>query len=319
MKYLHIQQTYFYFNKYTQNTVDFHAPEKLKLRIQFAIMKKSLLLISWILLGTALMAQNNKVSGKIMLRKLLELQMPLTAEDENPGRRAGSVAWHPVLRKYYSNMCGNGNFPLAVFDEKGKRISADTSITGVDMRGIWYNPYIKSLQGNGYDTVGLFSMVPKKNGLNVWPNVYRSGLNQPAPQCVGAYYREQDQILYLSGRTIYFYGSASNQEERKLRLNWGRTKADGMEELMDEYEAAESPEGYNITTVIYPGIKGAEIGVLNIADRAIELYDKASGFLTKKLQLPDDAPVEMNFNFSYANGIYWLFSMDERTWYGYKP
>ena len=274
-------------------------------------------MVVWLLITASLGAQN-KPTGNNILRKVLELQMPLTAEDVNPGRRAGSVAWHPIFRKYYSNMCGNGDFPIAVFDEKGKRISQDTCTTGVDMRGIWFNPFIKSLQGNGYDTVGLFSIVPKKNGQPVWPNVYRPGLNQPGPQCVGAYYREQDQIVYLSGRTIYFYGSASNQEERKLRLNWGRTKADGMEDLMDEYEAAEAPEGYNITTVIFPGTKGAEIGVLNITEGTIELYDKASGFLSKKLKLPEGAPLEANFNFSYANGIYWLFSMDERIWYGYK-
>ncbi|NJO25674.1 MAG: hypothetical protein HC867_07805 [Bacteroidia bacterium] len=101
----------------------------------------------------------------------------------------------------------------------------------------------------------------------------------------------------------------------KTVLHWGLTAKDGI--AADEH-TDETPEGYNTTTIIYTSLPNAEIGVLNTVDKQVELYSIKTGFLSKKLQLPEDATTETMFNFAYANGIYWLFNMNTRTWIGYK-
>jgi hypothetical protein len=45
--------------------------------------------------ATALQAQL-----KQSLKKVMELKMPKTADDDMPGTRGASVAWHPVQKKY---------------------------------------------------------------------------------------------------------------------------------------------------------------------------------------------------------------------------
>jgi hypothetical protein len=60
------------------------------------------------------------------------------------------------------------------------------------------------------------------------------------------------------------------------------------------------------------------LGFLCVDFKEIGLYSIKTGLLTKTLSLPTEAPAELTFNFAYANGIYWLFDMEARTWYGYK-
>jgi hypothetical protein len=40
--------------------------------------------------------------------------------------------------------------------------------------------------------------------------------------------------------------------------------------------------------------------------------------MTSRLELPETASVNKSFNFAFANGMYWLFNMEERIWTGYK-
>jgi hypothetical protein len=70
--------------------------------------------------------------------------------------------------------------------------------------------------------------------------------------------------------------------------------------------------------LFYTGIPNAEFGLLNVMQRQVELYNEKTGLLTQKLKLPDDLPTWPAFNFGYANGTYWAFDQDTRTWTGYK-
>ena len=95
-----------------------------------------------------------------------------------------------------------------------------------------------------------------------------------------------------------------------MKINWGKKNeksTDGGDNI-----------DYNYTNIIATGIKNAEFGLLNTASRQIELYDRKAGYLQQTLTLPESAPVEASFNFSFSNGIYWLFDMEKRKWIGYK-
>lgn len=247
------------------------------------------------------------------LKKSLSFVMPRTAEDDMPGTRGASVVWHPLQKKYYAAMAGNIGYPMGVYDEKGKRLSLDTLNSEQDIRGMWYNPHAKRIQGNSYSDYGWFEYTLNEKGIPVGSEIIIEGMNQPTDQSVGAYSIANQTVMFLKDGQIWFYNKNGEELEGKLTLQWGREKAEG-ESSDDPY----TPEAYNYTTVVYTGIKGAELGVLNIMDLQIELYDISSGFMTRKLKLPEEAATNASFNFAFANGLYWLFSIQERTWTGYK-
>jgi hypothetical protein len=250
------------------------------------------------------------------LKKVMELKMPLTAEDDMPGTRGASVVWHPVQKKYYASFAGNKDYPMAVFNATGKRLSSENQTTLIDTRGLWYNPVKKQVCGNGYSDNGWFSYKLNPLGLVSEINNDFTGLNQPGDQSVGAYNIAKKQVIFLFGSEIWSYNAAdASLAADKTILHWGLTAKDG---IAEDDNVAETPEGYNATSLIYTGLPNAEAGVLNIVDKQIELYNIKTGFLTRKLQLPDDAPAEATFNFAYANGMYWLFDMTTRIWIGYK-
>jgi hypothetical protein len=261
-------------------------------------------------LNTAALAQ-----AKQILKKTAELKMPKTADDDMPGTRGASVVWHPVQKKYYASFAGNTGYPMAVFNIAGKRLSMEDQTTMADTRGLWYNPIKKQICGNGYKETGWFSYSLNPVGLIKDIKIDTAGLNQPGEQSVGTYNIAKKQVIFLNGSEIWSYNADASLDEKKTAIHWGLTAKDG---IAEDEDLTETPEGYNNTSVIYTGLPNAEIGVLNIVDKQIELYSIKTGFLSKKLQLPEDAIAEGSFNFAFANGIYWLFNMDQRTWAGYK-
>lgn len=248
------------------------------------------------------------------LKKVTELKMPKTADDDMPGTRGAAVAWHPVYKKYYASFAGNVAFPMAIFDATGKRVSEDDLVTQADTRGLWYNPATKEIWGNGYDEFGWFKYTTDNKGNITEVTNVLEGMYQPNDQCVGAYDPASKNVLFLSGSTVYKYNS-KGEEAGSVIIRWNRTKKDGIDE---DQSIEETPEDYNSVSLIFTGIKGQELGFLNVTNKEVELYDAKTGFLAKKLAFPENAPVEMMFGFSYANGIYWIFNQELRKWVGYK-
>ena len=273
-------------------------------------MKRIILSAIIVFTGAAVLQAQLKNNPK----KVMELKMPKTVDDEMPGKRGACVAWHPVQKKYYAIMAGNAEFPLAVFDATGKRISDDNLTAMNDTRGLWYNPLTKEINGNGFDETGWFKYVLDKNGIPESGLIILEGLKQPDGQCVGSFHPLRKEVMFLYNGSVSLYSLTDGTTSASVKINWGRKKTDGN----PEEESEETPSDYNNTSVVYKGIKNAELGFLNTEKKQIELYDFVSGFLTQKIKLPENAPVESSFNFACANGIYWLFSIEARTWYGYK-
>lgn len=255
------------------------------------------------------------------LKKTLELKMPKTEEDDMPGKRGASVVWHPLQKKYYASFAGNTAFPFAVFDVAGKRLSSEDQAAMADVRGLWYNPASKTIEGNGYSEFGWFHYTLDNKGMINELVVDFEGQNQPNEQAVGTYHAGKKKVLFLGEGGVNLY-NREGMYENKIELHWGRTKSQGVkkESDYDEDEVGEdgTPEDYNYSSLIYTGIPGAEIGVLNTYNKQVELYNEKDGFLTQKLKLPAGIPAETVFNFAYANGLYWFFDMDKRVWFGCK-
>jgi hypothetical protein len=274
-------------------------------------MKRNFFLVFVLILfaGASLHAQNG------ILAKVLELNMPKTADNGANGTRGASVCWNPVNKKYYAAFAGNMSYPLGIFSAAGKLLSDSDQTTLVDMRGLWYNPGTNKISGNTYNDIGWFSYVLNSNGIPTDFTIDFKGMNQPGEQSVGAYDPLLKSICFLDKGRFSFYDIATATPGNFQAIHWGRKKMQGPGENEDENM---ENEDYNTTTVVYTGIKNAELGVLNTKLRRIELYDHNTGYLQQSLVLPDEAPLQPLFNFAFANGIYWLFDIENRKWIGYK-
>jgi len=279
-------------------------------------MKKLLLGLS-LLSTTFLNAQTVRT-----LSKTITLEMPKKAymnsmgADSMPGTRGGAVAWHPILRKYYAAFAGNGSYPLSVFDVSGKRLSEDDQTCLKDLRGLWYNSKLKQVCGNGYGDIGWFSYNLDNKGNPVEAVVFAPGANQPGQQSIGVYSASANKVYFLFAQYVYVYDENGVQQvDSIIRLYPGIARAD---DINKDDDGSTGKENYSSNVLMYTGIRNAEFGLLNVADRQVELYDRRTGLMTQKLKLPDDIKLWYAFNFSYANGTYWSFDQDTRTWTGYK-
>jgi hypothetical protein len=279
-------------------------------------MKSLLHLVLAFLLAGNLTAQTTEIKVE-PLKKTVLCKMPLTADDDMPGTRGASIVWNPLQKKYFASMAGNAGYPFAVFDAIGKRISADDLKCEFDVRGLWFNPAKKRVEGNGYNETGWFFYKTDAKGTVTGADTIRTGMVQPGEQSVGTFNPKTNEVLFLYGSLVtrYKYATGEYDESTFFPIHFGRTKKDGASE--DE-DLTETPEAYNATTLVYTGKAGAEIGFLNVELNRVELYDIKSGFMTQAFALPDGVTAQPSFNFSYTNDMFWFFDMDSRTWIGCK-
>lgn len=261
-----------------------------------------------LLLPAFIFFQNTAGQTTRILRKNIELKMP-----DEEGSNGASVVWHPVQKKYFAAMAGKTSCPMAVFDVTGKRISPDGMTTQIDIRGLWYNYETKLICGNAYKNVGWFNYTLDSKGLPMGISVFLPGANQPGSQSVGSYNSKNNLVYFLDRNELVPYTQEGKLEEDSvisLTLDIPEEFGENSEKYMED--------NYNLTTIVYTGINKSEFGLLNYAKSRIELYNKSSGELSQLLRLPDDAITYDWLNFSFANGIYWLFDKDNRKWVGYK-
>ena len=254
---------------------------------------------------------SNKISSAATLTKVMRLKI-----DRQGGANGANIAWHPVQKKYYAAMAGNVSFPMEVFDANGQIVSPDNLETMFDVRGLWYNTSAKTLQANGYNDFGWLEYVLDAKGIPVATRKINVPSGQPDIQSVGAY--------DANNQLIYFYDMQSTGIEPH-RIKDGIVYKTihlylGIKSMADRRPADEDEAKYNYNgnAIIFTGIPQAEIGLLNVRDRQIELYNISTGLMSKTFKLPEDAPVQPSLNFSYSNGIFWLFDKAERIWQGYK-
>ncbi len=243
-------------------------------------------------------------------KKVAVLSMP-----GDNGNNGATVVWHPLLKKYYASFAGNLEYPLAVFDATFKLVSPYDMTTMFDVRGMWYNTITKKLEANGYDQNGWISYKLNTKGIPVDIVQLQDGQMQPDKQSLGVFDAVKKKIVFLSDNRILYYSLTGKALDEMIELKLKINETEMMEdELVEDKEMAEV---YNVSALCYTGILNAEFAILNYSTLQIEMYNR-KGVMTKALQLPDDTVVYDNFNFAYANGIWWLFDKEERKWFGFK-
>lgn len=238
----------------------------------------------------------------VKTKEKMKLVMP-----SGDGTNGVGVAWNPGKKIYYACFAGNESYPLVMFSKKGKVINSSLT-TRFDVRGFWFNKAENRLEGTVYggskDEAGYFYRTLAKDGAPddqsyvKFPNMYI-----PDYQTVGAYDFNKNELVFRDRESMIRYSKTDGAEKGKLEL----TLPDGT-----------SWGNISEFSTIYTGKKGEEFGVFDFEKSKIYLFDGATGKCSKIVTLPEEAPDPETFNFSYANGMFWLFSTTSRTWHGYS-
>jgi hypothetical protein len=248
------------------------------------------------------------------LKQVITIQLP-----EGDGSNSGAIAWHPIQKKYYTSMAGNSIYAMGVYNAMGKPVQENVDAEH-DYRGMWYNPVSKRIEFNCYDSGGIGHLVLDAKGKIDSKVIDFEGMNQPDNQCVGVYHTTSNYIIYLSaGYTVEKYSPKTGEPLLVLTtLHVGcKTKKEG--DGLDVDAEASRWEARNASSVQFTGIPKAELAILNVDERTIELYDQKTGLLTKTAySIPESIAIYPNFNFSYTNGIWWFFNKEQRMWVGCK-
>lgn len=250
----------------------------------------------------------NKELKIISAEKVMEMKIP------EGGANGAAVTYHPKEKLYYAAQAGNMIFPLVIFNEDGDVVSGDEQATLIDVRGLWYNPKTKQLEGNGYKDFGWFAYDLDKKGIPEKINIKKEGSNQPDDNSAGVLNTDANEVLFLDGLNVVCYSTDGTDKRKSIQIHFGAMNAGDIA----IFSQAQFEQTYNTRSLIYTGIKNAEIGLLNIAKKQVELYDSKTGYMSQIVKLPIDFELETFFNFSFSNGIYWVFDKQKRKWNGFK-
>lgn len=248
------------------------------------------------------------------LRKAFSMKMPSGA-----GNNGGTVALNLKNRFYYATIAGNKTYSIAYFNAIGEMVSPPDLSLLADIRGLWYNPSLKTLQANAFGNLGWMNYVLDESGVPYDIKPYLGGQLQPFPNSVAQYNQRENLVHFLKGSMVLAYDVTTGKEikEKAVLLKTGYTKKTPPPAGWTIDSVSVLPQ-YNSTTVVYTGLNNAEFGLLNVQNREIELYSRADGLMTQKLKLPAEARPNDKLNFSYCNNVYFIYDATTRSWVGYR-
>jgi hypothetical protein len=225
----------------------------------------------------------------------------LTVQSED-GTNGVSVAYNPSTQLYYTVFAGNSSYPIEVHSSSGTSIASEE--VGFDVRGMWYNPSTKSLQGISYDNQGGFEIKLNTDGT-IKGSVATSFSYGMEGQTVATYAAKKKLIMFVEGYTAYFFKP-------------GKSKSKTLTLLPTDMNTTLNTNG-----PMYTGVKNYEIALFEAETMTVHLFSASSGKETGKVVLKsgscdpvEDAPTY--FKVSYANDRVFLFDTESRTWTGYK-
>lgn len=225
----------------------------------------------------------------------------LTVQGED-GTNGVSVTYNPSTQLYYTVFAGNSMYPIEVHSSSGTSIA--TQEVGFDVRGMWYNPSTKTIQGISYDNQGGFEIKLNTDGTIMGSNATSFSYGMDG-QSVATYAVKKKSVMFVEGNTAYFF-KPGKSKSKPLTL---------------------SPTDMNTTLntngPMYTGVKNYEIALFEAETMTVHLFSASSGKETGKVALKAGScaaieEVPSYFRVSYCNDRVFLFDTYSRTWTGYK-
>ncbi len=211
-----------------------------------------------------------------------------------------SVAYNPVKNVYYIVRAGAGSYPFQTLSSSGGQLSQNLSAG--DVHGMWWNKNTNSLEVNLYAAGGWGKPTLSDEGYaTAGYTILFTGQHQPDTQSIGTFdYNNNKVIFYKAGTTAYIYDRTTGEQTSTLELT-GINLAT-----------------INSNTIIYTGVSGYELGLLDYQVKRILFFNGNTGAFTAATQLPAATVTSPEFNFSYANGFAWTFDPATETWSSFK-
>jgi hypothetical protein len=245
--------------------------------------------------------------GMLLLSQHLLIAQPLTKLLQefsyqfvsNEGTNASAVVWHPKKKLYFTIIAGNSNFPLEAFDAKGN--SKYSKPVGIDSRGLWLNGNTLEINAAGEEGWHAINFENKMGSHSL--NTIVSGAYQPDFQTVGTYHKKKKAVMFFDTERsqIVFYDRKNPDKTSSLKLTL----------------PANFTDNFNLSTIIYTGVKGYEYFLLNARDFQLFFFDE-QGKSKGSVALPDDIYTSQMFRFSYANKRIFFYNTENRKWTAYK-
>jgi hypothetical protein len=224
----------------------------------------------------------------------------LTHQNTNCSNNSG-VAWNPNQSLYYACRAGNSAFPYETWSSTGTPLF--NTLTGYDFRGLWWNPTTNGLEGNGFNSMGIWQTNLNGSFYATSTGAVVLAMGQPNSQSCGDLDPTAYEVLYYNAGTISRYSRTTGA-------------------FLGSYAISGTPVpvgNLNSTTVMYTGCAGMEIALLDYINKRVYMYNKATGAYVGMSQLPPTgATASASFKTSWANNYVWLFELSTFTWYSYQ-
>lgn len=223
----------------------------------------------------------------------------LTIQADN-GTNGVAVAYNPSKQLYYTVFAGNAEYPLETHDINGNSIA--TQEIGFDVRGMWFNPSTRQLEGINYNNEGSFVITLDDKGMINGTRMVDFSYGMES-QTVATYTDKKRGLMFIEDKTVYFF-KPGKLSSKKVEL-----------QTSESYLNTKGP--------IWTGVKNYEIGLFDAESGLIRLFSASSGKETATVSLNTDACNELedfpySFRVSYCNDRVFIFDTYSRTWTGYK-
>ena len=284
-----------------------------------------LLISSLILSG---LATTNTVLAEVLPTATVGIKIPLV---KKPTSRPMTVAYIPFLKHYY--IADGGLAPLAseyeaavsksqihAYDDTGKYVNS--AKPGYDNRSIYYNPNSAKLETVTYNVssdvgfspnTGIYALDVAENG-EIKDSSNEIFLFNPAfgdSATMPSYDAENNRYFAKQERGNKVFIVDPKQREKIGEITLDFTKAAVLhDDISDHY-------------IAYTGIKGEELVLLDVDNKAALIFDLTGKFVAKS-ELPKDMKLRSQNHFNglgYANDMLFVYHETEGefgTYYGFK-
>jgi hypothetical protein len=211
------------------------------------------------------------------------------------------VAFNPNQNLYYSVNAGNSGYPIETFGITGGS-PLSTTVQGADYRGIWWNPTISGIEGNTFNSGGLYQH------LLAGGTFYASGTatsiasaGMPNSQSMGYGDIANNLVIYYNAGVIHKYTRSTGAFSSSVTIS-------GLPAVTSNL---------NTYGIVYTGVFGSEAAVYDYVNRCIYFINYNTGAYVSTCQLPIGAPTPGTFRMGFANNRFFLYESTNNQWWGY--
>ena len=248
------------------------------------------------------------VSGLLLSHVgIAQCPLPTAVSDVTLNCTGGSstrtgVAFNPNQNLYYSVNAGTTTYPIETFSVIGGN-SLSSTTQGADYRGLWWNSATGAVEGNTFNSGGLYQHNLASGTFYASGTVTNIATsNMPNSQSMGHANVAGNVIVYYNAGTLYRYNRATGAFISSIGISGLPVATSNL----------------NNYAVAYVGVPNGEALVYDYVNKRVYFINLTTGVYLTTCQLPSTAPAASSYQFGFANERVFLYNSSSSQWYGYK-